>query len=41
MGEVGLIVDSLGVLLIVIWDGGKLKCFEIAGINDNGNWLVI
>lgn len=41
MIEWGLIVDEFGKLLIVVSDGGRLQCFEIFGMNDNGNWLVL
>jgi len=41
MIEMGFIVDHTGTMFIVVSEGGRLKCFEIVGMNDNGNWLVI
>jgi hypothetical protein len=41
MIEWGLIVDECGKLLVVVSEGGKLQCFEIFGMNEQGNWLVI
>jgi hypothetical protein len=41
MIEMGLIVDDTGTLLIVVYEGGKLKCFELVGMNEQGNLLVI
>ena len=41
MIEWGLIVDENGKLLIVVSEGGRLQCFEIFGMNDKGNWLVL
>ena len=41
MIELGLTVNECGVLLVVVCEGAKVFCFEIVGINDKGNWLVI
>jgi hypothetical protein len=41
MIEMGLIVNECGKLMVVVSEGGKLQCFEIFGMNEQGNWLVI
>lgn len=41
MIEWGLVVDQFGKLMVVVTEGGKLQYFEIFGMNEQGNWLVI
>jgi hypothetical protein len=41
MIELGLTVNEYGVLYVVVCEGVRVFCFEIVGMNEQGNWLVI
>lgn len=41
MFELGLEVNSRGALMIIVCEGAKVFWFEVVGVQENGNWIVI